>query len=125
MRIHLTGGVGAGKSSVLRFLEEEYGAKILRADDLAKELMEPGEEGYRRVVELLGKDILAADGTIDRAAMAERIYHDDSARAGGRWKRRETHWWWPRRPFPWMKNTGTCLIIPGMSTRTRRSGSNG
>ena len=82
MRIHLTGGVGAGKSSVLRFLEEEYGAKILRADDLAKELMEPGEEGYRRVVELLGKDILAADGTIDRAAMAERIYHDDSARAG-------------------------------------------
>lgn len=82
MRIHLTGGVGAGKSTVLGFLENEYGAKILRADDLAKELMEPGQEGYRKVVELLGKDILAEDGTIDRAKMAQRIYSDENARLG-------------------------------------------
>lgn len=82
MRIHLTGGVGAGKSTVLRYLEEVCGAQVMRADDIARSLMEPGTEGYRRVVALLGEEILGPDKSIDREQMAKRIYSDKEARAG-------------------------------------------
>ena len=78
--IGLTGGVGAGKSLVLSILEEEYGAQVIKADEVAHELMEPGKEGYLAVKTALGEDLLKPDGTIDRKALAARIFEDDSAR---------------------------------------------
>ena len=78
--IGLTGGVGAGKSLVLSILKETYGAEVIKADELAHELMEPGEEGYLAVKSALGEDLLKPDGTIDRKALAERIFQDDRAR---------------------------------------------
>lgn len=79
-RIGVTGGVGAGKSRVLAWLEKERGARIIRTDDVAKGLMEPGEEGYRQVVEALGDFFLKEDGTIDRPALAKIIFQDEKAR---------------------------------------------
>lgn len=79
-RIGVTGGVGAGKSRVLAWLEKERGARIIRTDDVAKELMEPGEEGYRQVVEALGTSFIKEDGTIDRPALAKIIFLDEKAR---------------------------------------------
>ena len=78
--IGLTGGVGAGKSLVLSILKERYGAEVIKADEVAHELMEPGEEGYLAVKSALGEDLLNPDGTIDRKALAERIFQDDRAR---------------------------------------------
>lgn len=74
--ISITGGVGSGKSVVLKILEEEFGAKLIIADQVAHQLMEPGKKGYRRVVELLGTSFLDADGRIDRGQLAKLIFTD-------------------------------------------------
>ena len=47
--IGLTGGVGAGKSTVLSFLQENYGFYVIQADLMARKLMEPGKEAYKAV----------------------------------------------------------------------------
>ena len=48
--ISITGGVGSGKSEVLRVLQEEFDAEIIKADEVAHQLMEPGKKGYQHVV---------------------------------------------------------------------------
>lgn len=75
-RIGVTGGVGSGKSTVLQYMESEYGALILRTDDLAREMMEPGGACYEEVLELFGRDVLQEDGTFDRAGIAARVFDD-------------------------------------------------
>ena len=77
MIIGVTGGVGAGKSTVLEILKEEYNAHIIMSDDVAKELMEPGGASYEAVVEAFGKEILNEDGTIDRPKLASIVFEDD------------------------------------------------
>lgn len=78
--IGITGGVGSGKSQVLDILREDYSAQVFRADDIAKELMEPGQEGFYQVRLLLGETIIQLDGTIDREAMARLIFRDEEKR---------------------------------------------
>jgi len=75
-RIGVTGGVGSGKSEVLHYMEEAYGALVLRTDDLAKELMEPGAACYEKVLELLGPGVLKQDGSFDRAGIAKIVFAD-------------------------------------------------
>lgn len=77
--IGITGGVGAGKSSVLNILKETFGARIILADLVAHDLMEPGTEGLRQVTEALGCGFLKGDGSVDRKALAELIFHDKQA----------------------------------------------
>ena len=77
--IGITGGIGAGKSSVLEILETKYGAKILLADLVAHELMEPGSEGLKRVVDALGNGFLKGDGSVDRKALADLLFRDPQA----------------------------------------------
>lgn len=77
--IGITGGVGAGKSSVLEILKTKYGAKILLADLVAHELMEPGSEGLKRVVDALGNSFLKGDGSVDRKALADLLFRDPQA----------------------------------------------
>ena len=55
--IGITGGVGSGKSAVLRILEQEYGAEILEEDRIAREMMEPGGASYEAVVQAFGPEI--------------------------------------------------------------------
>ncbi len=76
--IGITGGVGAGKSRILKILEEEFQAHILLADEVAAELEKPGQEGLRLLTERFGKGILLADGSLDRKAFAEWIFQDPS-----------------------------------------------
>lgn len=73
--IGLTGGVGAGKSTVMKILEEEKKAFVIQADLIAKELMEPGQPGFVELVRALGTRILSQDGTIDRAVLAQMMFH--------------------------------------------------
>ena len=77
--IGITGGVGAGKSSVLNILKTKFGARIILADLVARGLMEPGTEGLCRVTKALGTGFLTEDGLVDRTALADLIFHDSKA----------------------------------------------
>lgn len=77
--IGITGGVGAGKSSVLAVLKEDFGAKIILADLVAHDLMEPGSEGLKKVTEALGTSFLDPDGSVDREALADVIFRNKDA----------------------------------------------
>ncbi|MCH5269512.1 MAG: dephospho-CoA kinase [Lachnospiraceae bacterium] len=74
--IGITGGVGAGKSEVLRFIRQHYYCKIYLADEVAHKLQEPGEACYEKLTALLGEEVLSPDGSIDRGKMAARIFLD-------------------------------------------------
>ena len=78
--IGVTGGIGAGKSTVLACLKEEWNARIIQADVLAKEIMEPGGEAYDEIVRYFGSKILLENGTIDRKKLAEVVFADDEKR---------------------------------------------
>lgn len=74
--ISVTGGVGSGKSEVLRVLREQFGAEIIIADQIAHRLMNPGERAYQCVVAAFGASFLHPDGSIDRAKMADLMFQD-------------------------------------------------
>lgn len=76
----LTGGVGAGKSTVLSYLEEAYGFHVIQTDLTARRLMEPGMEGFQTAVRLFGADILDASGAICRPVLAERMFREPEKR---------------------------------------------
>lgn len=76
--IGITGGIGSGKSDVLRYLKEK-GAFILEADSLAHRLMLPGKEAYSEILKHFGRDILMDDGTIDREKMGSLVFRDEKA----------------------------------------------
>lgn len=80
--IGVTGGVGAGKSQILNFLEEEYGAYVLRTDELARNLMLPGTDLNRRLQALLaGRGGFDRDGKLLRGKLADLIFADPGLRA--------------------------------------------
>jgi dephospho-CoA kinase len=80
LRIGLTGGIGSGKSTVSRLLAER-GAVIVDADVIAREVVEPGTPGLAAITEAFGCAILAADGALDRPALAAVVFADPGARA--------------------------------------------
>ena len=82
MTIGITGGVGAGKSQILSYIEERYNSKVIRADEVAHLLEEPGHECYDRIVALLGSDVLQEDGAIDKKKMAAVIFNDKEKLSG-------------------------------------------
>jgi dephospho-CoA kinase len=78
--IGITGGIAAGKSTVVR-LFAELGAAVVSADELARELVEPGAPMLRRLVQRFGSGILDAAGRLHRPALAQRIFADTEERA--------------------------------------------
>jgi dephospho-CoA kinase len=77
--VGLTGGLGSGKSTVARMLGER-GAFVVDADDLARKALEPGTPGFERVCDVFGRDILDAEGRIDRRELAARVFADQGKR---------------------------------------------
>jgi len=78
-RVGLTGGVASGKSTVSAILDE-LGAVIIDADALAREVVAPGTDGLREVVEAFGRDVLTGDGELDRPAMGTIVFADAEKR---------------------------------------------
>jgi dephospho-CoA kinase len=78
LRVGLTGGIGSGKSEVGKVFEA-LGALLIDADVLAREAVAPNSEGLRRIA-ARWPEVLARDGTLDRAALADVIFADPSAR---------------------------------------------
>ncbi|MDD9938725.1 MAG: dephospho-CoA kinase [Myxococcales bacterium] len=77
--IGLTGGIASGKSSVAKTLIAQ-GVGLVDADQLAREVVQPGTDGLAEVVATFGEQVLAADGSLDREKLAARVFDDDEAR---------------------------------------------
>lgn len=76
--IGITGGVGAGKTKVLSYIEAHFSCRVIRADEAAHKLYELGQVCYQKLVALLGQEILSADNTIDKTKMAAVIFGDNA-----------------------------------------------
>ena len=76
--IGITGGVGAGKSEILKYIRKHYKCEIHLADEAAHEVKRAGTECFQKLVALLGQEIVADDGEINKAVMADKIFADDN-----------------------------------------------
>lgn len=75
----LTGGIGSGKSTVARLLAER-GAVVIDTDVVAREVTAPGGAAHQAVADRFGPGVVAADGTVDRPALAALVFGDEAAR---------------------------------------------
>lgn len=78
--IALTGGIASGKTTISNRLRE-LGAVIIDADEVAREIVQPGTPALRAIVERFGEGVLGDDGSLDRKALAEIVFNDDDALA--------------------------------------------
>src|SRR6202453_4753302 len=80
LQVGLTGGLGSGKSTVAGIFEE-LGAAVISADQLGRQLMQPGEPVYAAIVERFGRGVVRSDGSLDRKALAELAFQHNQADA--------------------------------------------
>jgi len=80
LRVGLTGGLGSGKSSVAGIFQE-LGAAVVGADQIGRQLMQPGEAVYAAIVARFGPEVVRADGSLDRRALAELAFQHNQADA--------------------------------------------
>jgi dephospho-CoA kinase len=73
--VALTGGIGSGKSAVAK-LFQTWGARVVDADILAREVVQPGSEGLTKIVEAFSEDLILADGSLNRPLLASIIFSD-------------------------------------------------
>ena len=79
--IGITGGVGAGKTQILDYLAQKPGVRVMLADEIAHDLMEPGMGCYKKIREHFGAlDIFLPDGHFDRKKLAEVIFSNEKKR---------------------------------------------
>jgi len=86
-KVGLTGGIGSGKSTAGKLFRDE-GITVIDADQVARQVTVPGSRGLARIVERFGVAVVRDDGSLDRRALAERVFSDPSAR---RWLEGELH----------------------------------
>ena len=79
MRVGLTGGMGSGKSTVAGMLRA-HGFEVIDADQVAREVVEPGEPALAAIVAHFGDGVLTADGRLDRGALADIVFSDPAQR---------------------------------------------
>jgi dephospho-CoA kinase len=79
-RVGLTGGIASGKSTAAKFFGA-LGVPVLDSDQIARDVVEPGQPPLERLVERFGPKILTADGHLDRPALREIVFSDPRARA--------------------------------------------
>ncbi len=72
--IGITGGIGAGKSEILHYIQQNYPCEVYLADNIAHLVEQPGNKCYEALVELLGAHVVGEGGELDRQAMAEEIF---------------------------------------------------
>jgi dephospho-CoA kinase len=80
LKVGLTGSIAVGKSFVLGVLAE-LGCHVIDADKIAREVVEPGTEGFKSLRDYFGEDVLSADGTLDRSKLGAIIFGNEEERA--------------------------------------------
>ena len=114
--IGITGGVGAGKSTVLDFLEETYQAYVMKADEIGHLVMEPGQSCYEPVIALFGRQIIKNDKTIDRRQVSDVVFsHPELLESRDR-----RYVWWKLHSF-WKIIIRSFAIRYGIFIRMKRS----
>ena len=78
--IGITGGVGAGKSTILDYLSQKYDAYVIQADKIGHLVMEPGGLCYEHVIALFGRQIIKNDKTIDRKQVSDVVFGNELMR---------------------------------------------
>lgn len=78
--IGITGGIGAGKSEIISYIEKHYNAASLIADDIAKKLIQKNMDLYYKIVKEFGNIILDSEGNIDKKILAKIIFSDNKLR---------------------------------------------
>lgn len=78
MKVGLTGGIGAGKSTVADMFSK-LGAIVIRSDELARQVIEPSTPGFQKVISRFGNQILQENGSIDRQKLAQLVFNDPKA----------------------------------------------
>ena len=78
-KIGLTGGIASGKSTVLTYFKDK-GIPYIDADIVAREVVEPGTEGLKAIVDTFGSHVLHADGTLNREALGAIVFHNEEKR---------------------------------------------
>ena len=76
LRVGLTGGLGSGKSTVAAMLRD-LGAHVIEADELGRDLMEPGPAVYEEIVRLFGPEVVRPDGRLNRARLAKLAFEEN------------------------------------------------
>ncbi|WP_318247667.1 dephospho-CoA kinase [Solibacillus merdavium] len=79
MIIGLTGSIASGKSTVAKMIQS-YNLPIVDADQVARQVVEPGSPTLLKIAEVFGQDVISEDGTMDRAKVGSLIFHDESKR---------------------------------------------
>ncbi|MCZ6577713.1 MAG: dephospho-CoA kinase [Gammaproteobacteria bacterium] len=79
LRIGLTGGIGSGKSSAAAMFARR-GVPVIDADEIAKQLVAPGQPAYERIIQRFGKEFVDADGFIDRGRLRRHVFDDPASR---------------------------------------------
>jgi dephospho-CoA kinase len=79
LRIGLTGGIGSGKSSAAAMFARR-GVPVIDADEIAKQLVAPGQPAYERIIQRFGKEIVDSDGFIDRGRLRRHVFDDPASR---------------------------------------------
>lgn len=74
--IGITGGVGAGKSSLLQYVIDNYPAHVIFADEVAHRIVKPGNEAYYELITVFGSDLIKEDGFIDKQLMAKKMFEN-------------------------------------------------
>jgi dephospho-CoA kinase len=75
----LTGGIASGKSTVAAILRR-LGAEIINADELSREVVQPGQDAWKEIIETFGSDILRGDKTLDRKKLRKIVFDNPEAR---------------------------------------------
>ena len=78
-KIGLTGGIASGKSTVLTYFKDK-GIPYIDADIVAREVVEPGTEGLKAIVDTFGSNVLQDDGTLNREALGAIVFHNEEKR---------------------------------------------
>jgi len=114
-RLALTGGIGCGKTTVANRLIK-YGFKTIDTDQIAREVVQPGREGYKKVIDAFGNNILNEDRTIHRGQLGHIVFSDPSRRyqlnsllhpiIRKQWQMRQHEFW---REFP---EVPVVIVIP-------------
>jgi len=79
LKVGLTGGIGSGKSTVAKGLQAK-GITVVDADQIARDVVQPGESALSEIAKVFGPEVIQADGQLDRSALKKRIFSDPSAK---------------------------------------------
>lgn len=80
LRIALTGGIGCGKTEACRIFQQQYNVPVIDTDVIARQLVQPGEAALQQITTTFGNDILLPDGTLNRAALANEVFNNETKR---------------------------------------------